>query len=72
MKQQITLKLDGMEGYACAALIQDELLDMPGVSAVRVSFDQEQAVVEFDKDKVNADALIRHVREIGYHATLSY
>jgi copper chaperone CopZ len=72
MKQQITLKLDGMICDACAALIRDELLDTPGVNAVRVSFDQQEAVIEFDKDRVNTDSLIQHVREIGYHATLSY
>ncbi len=72
MKQQITLKLDGMECHACAALIQDELLDMVGVNAVRVSFEQQQAVVEFDKEQTNLDRLIQRVRDIGYHAALSY
>jgi copper chaperone CopZ len=68
MKEQIVLKLDGMSCHACAALIQDELSDAPGVQSAAVSFEQKQAVVQFESDQTTPLELVSVVTNLGYQA----
>ena len=70
MSEQITLKLSGMSCRACAALIQDELLETPGVDTAQVSFEEKQAQVVFERQTVDAQTLIERVTELGYQATV--
>ena len=71
MREYLSLSVSGMTCHACAALIQDELRETPGVTRAEVNFEQRQAVVEFEAERVTASELLARITHLGYQATLS-
>jgi Cu+-exporting ATPase len=74
MSQEIRLSLDGMHCQSCAALIQDELLDAPGVESAFVGFNENLAVVRVDPERAGpnpAEQLRERIEKLGYHAALA-
>jgi copper chaperone CopZ len=68
MSEHLALTLSGMTCQACAALIQDELRDTPGVVRAEVSFERRRAEVEFEAERVAVAELLRRVSKLGYQA----
>ena len=65
----IVLHVDGMHCASCAALIEDVLLEVPGVVGVTVSLDQASALVAVDRAAPpGADSLCALIEEQGYSA----
>lgn len=64
--EQVTLKIDGMTGDYCAAVIRSALLESSGVSAVEIHFKEGNATVTFDPSKVSQSALQEIVENQGY------
>ncbi|GCD77139.1 copper-translocating P-type ATPase [Thermaurantimonas aggregans] len=55
-----------MSCAACAATVEKELRNQPGVKSATVSYASGCAVVEFDEEKTNPDQLRIAVRALGY------
>lgn len=64
MMKTVELKITGMHCDSCAALIDDELADMEGVSARKV--ETGRAIVEFDEKKTGEAAIKRAITDLGY------
>ncbi|MCA0171164.1 heavy-metal-associated domain-containing protein [Bacillus sp. RAR_GA_16] len=64
--EQVTLKIDGMTGDYCAAVIRSALLESDGVSAVEIHCKEGNAEVTFDPSKVSRSALQEIVENQGY------
>lgn len=64
--QNAVLKIDGMDGEACADKITELLSRIAGVSDVRVSLLDGQASVSLDETQVTPHALKRSLELAGY------
>jgi len=63
--------IEGMSCEGCTAQLRDSLRDVPGVSAVRVSYEDKLARVTFAADaKPNDGAVLTAIEELGYEATV--
>ena len=53
----------------CVAKVRKELLEVPGVASATIDFEKDRdlnvAIVEYDADVVNAEALVAKVTAIG-------
>jgi mercuric ion binding protein len=68
--EKVTLKIEGMTAQCCALIIKGALLKTNGVKKASVSFEDAEAVVEFEADKVTVKQLIKAVKESGYKASI--
>jgi Cu+-exporting ATPase len=64
---EVELSVQGMTCGACAAKIQKELNEIPGIEAA-VNYATESAMVAFDADVMSQAAVISAVERIGYSA----
>lgn len=55
-----------MSCAACAATVEKELRNQPGVRSATVSYASGSAVVEFDEESTNPEQLRKAVRALGY------
>ncbi|NOL50098.1 heavy-metal-associated domain-containing protein [Pelistega europaea] len=67
--QTVTLKIDGMTCGGCVKSVSRVLTGIAGVQSADVSREQAQAVVTFDEQATNVDALIEAVEDAGYDAS---
>ncbi len=63
------LAVVGMHCSSCAALIEETLVEQPGVVSAAVDLDAARAVVEYDPGRLGPDDLTATVAEAGYSAT---
>lgn len=63
-----TIKVKGMSCAGCRAGVENALKRVPGVSAVEVSLEAAQAVVEFDEKKAALSELKAAVAKAGFSA----
>jgi len=68
--EKVTLKIEGMTGSCCAPSINDALLKTNGVKKASVSFDDAEAVVEFNAKEVTTEQIIKAVEKAGYKAMI--
>ena len=64
---EVELAVQGMTCGACAAKIQKELNDIPGIEAA-VNYATESAMVAFDGDSVSEATVIKAIEHAGYSA----
>ncbi|SUI58861.1 mercury resistance system periplasmic binding protein MerP [Shewanella baltica] len=64
--QSITLDLPTMNCAMCPITVKKALSRVDGVSSVEVSYEQKEAVVNFDDDKTHAAALVQATTNAGY------
>ena len=63
----VIVPIEGMHCEGCAALVETELLKIPGVESVAVSYPQRQARVKLDRNVLRADdPLVEAVEAMGY------
>lgn len=67
--EKIDLTIEGMHCGACATGIQMLVSQMDGVKSIFVDYDKKQGTVEFDPAKVNKDAIVKSIEELGYKAS---
>ncbi|HJW96855.1 MAG TPA: heavy-metal-associated domain-containing protein [archaeon] len=60
------LSIKGMHCKSCEMLITDGLMEIDGVSKVKVDHAKESGEVEFNPKKTGLKEIIRAVREQGY------
>ncbi len=65
-----TIRVEGMTCGGCVIGVRTALRRMQGVASAEVSYDDQRAVVTFDPQAVNTDALVEAIRKFGYRATL--
>lgn len=68
--QKFTFSIGGMTCVVCAATCRKAIEKLDGVSACNVNFASGKAVVEYDKDKVSIDDIVRAVEKAGYKAVV--
>jgi heavy metal translocating P-type ATPase len=65
-RARIRARIGGLHCSLCTGTIEKALGRQNGVDKVAVSLTHEQALVEYDPQKVTPDALLRTLRDIGY------
>ena len=66
-----TFPIVGMHCASCAKLIERKLARTPGVTEAVVNYGSEQAMVNYDPDRVKEDDLATAVGEAGYKAIIT-
>jgi copper chaperone CopZ len=69
--QTIKVDIEGMTCKACEATIEKVVLDTGAVGSVKVSSDDKNAFIRFDKSKITVEALAKAIATTGYKP-LSY
>ncbi len=64
-EQMVTLSVD-LWCPSCSYSIQRTLAKVPGVLVVKVSYDDQVAVVRFDDDKTGITALTQATADVGF------
>jgi copper chaperone CopZ len=65
------LNIKGMHCESCAVDIKETLESTAGVVQADVSFDDNQAIVEFDEGTVQQSTLVKKIQDLGYQAVIS-
>ena len=65
------LKINDMHCTSCEKVIEAEVMKMPGVKSIKVSYSKETAEMEFDTSKTSRNAIIKTINELGYEARQS-
>lgn len=64
----MTLQVDGMVCSECAKKVEQCLMKLKGVKSVDVSYEENQAEVEYDPKKVTVKKMIDALKKKGYKA----
>ncbi len=64
-EQMVTLSVD-LWCPSCSYIIQRTLAKVPGVLVVKVSYDDQVAIVRFDDDKTGITALTQATADVGF------
>lgn len=67
--QKSEFTIDGMTCESCEEHVTHEILQLEGIGTVDVSYDEGNAVVEFDKNKTNEDEITKAINATGYTVT---
>lgn len=62
----VTLDVKNMSCAACPITVKKALMKVPGVESTTVDFEAGTAVVRFDPDKTNVEALTRATGDAGF------
>ncbi|SDX75631.1 mercuric ion binding protein [Collimonas sp. OK242] len=66
----VTLEVKNMTCELCPITVKKSLEKVTGVSAVTVDFNKKTAIVTYDPDKAQAEALTKATANAGYPSTL--
>jgi P-type Cu2+ transporter len=69
-RSSCTVDVLDMHCAGCAALIEDALKKMPGVSRARVHYATQRARVNFDSSQVSVEQLLHRIEQLGYAADI--
>ena len=69
MPQAVTLEVQNMSCATCPIVVKKSLERVPGVSGVKVDFDRKTAIVTYDPDKAQVDALTKATQNAGFPST---
>ena len=61
--------IEGMHCGSCAVSIEMLFNNQPGVKSVKVSFDNKEAVIEFDDAEFNFKEVEKLINQMGYAMT---
>jgi heavy metal translocating P-type ATPase len=64
--RRLRTRIDGMHCSLCTGTIEQALGGQEGVSDVAVSLTHEQALIEYDPDRIGPDVLVKTLRDVGY------
>ena len=66
LQNTATFNIQGMTcKMGCAKTIEKKLSKLPGVSTATVVFEEEQAIVLYDKEIIDAQSIIKTVSEVS-------
>ena len=66
--KDIKLKIAGMHCTGCSSRLEKVLNNIEGVEKAKVSFEEEEAVITYDKKKVSEKQIIIEIEEAGFKA----
>jgi copper chaperone CopZ len=66
--QTVTLPTSGMHCRSCSMLIEMNVGDLPGVTAVTADSADGTTVVTFDPAATDVDTIVAEIRKAGYDA----
>lgn len=66
MINKISFSVKGMHCKSCSELIEMKLSGVRGIQNVKVSLLEEEAVVAYDTEAINEDAIYAEIRKMGY------
>ena len=66
--KQVKIAIEGMHCTSCAQGIKAMLKRTPGVIAAEVSFEQREAVVEYDPERTAPEKIVGAIEKLGYKA----
>ncbi len=69
--QTVKLSVPTMDCPVCPITIKKALLQVAGVSQAQVNFERKEALVTFDNERAQVDALMRATAGAGYPSTLT-
>jgi len=67
--ETIPLAVKGMTCVSCEKPVKKALKKLPGVSGVKVSYKNGEAVIEYDPEKVTPEQMIDAINKTGYSAS---
>ena len=67
--EKLELHIEGMHCGSCAVGIQMLTSQMDGVKTAEVNYEGKKGIFEFDPAKINKDAIVKAIAELGYTAT---
>ncbi len=65
----VTLNVGGMVCPTCAALLEKNLSQIPGVRRAEVSFEKKQATLDYDPRMVDPSRFTKAITDVGYKVT---
>ncbi len=68
MTEIAVLSVEGMHCQACVARVEKALSSLPGVSAVEVSLERNQARATYEPSRARTADLVKAIEEAGYKA----
>lgn len=66
----LQIQVQGMSCQSCVKTIQDQMLELPGVSSVQVSLRENSAVIVFQPLLVSQEELREKIEDLGFEAAL--
>jgi mercuric ion binding protein len=66
----VTFRVDGMTCGGCVIGVRKVLTRLDGVKKADVSYQQQRAVVTYDRAKVTVEQMIAAIKTLGYKATV--
>lgn len=66
--KDIKLKIEGMHCTGCSSRLEKALNNIEGVEKAKVSFEEEEAVITYDNEKVSEKQIIIEIEEAGFRA----
>ena len=66
MLKRAKIKIDGMSCQHCVKTVTDAMVDLDGVSQVKVNLKKGEAKIKFDKDRLDLEQLKTAVVTAGF------
>lgn len=66
--ERVKIAVEGMHCTSCAQGIKAMLKRTPGVVSAEVSFEQKEAIVEYDSSRTSAEKVVEAINNMGYKA----
>ncbi|XP_014781705.1 copper-transporting ATPase 1 isoform X2 [Octopus bimaculoides] len=65
------IQIDGMTCQSCVRTIESELSKFPGVDFISVSLEEKRAIIRYDQQVTNPQALRNKIDDMGFEAALT-
>ncbi len=62
----VKINTSGMHCESCEQLVQESVLELPGIKKVKASHKKAVVEVSFDKTKTTLDDIKKAIKEAGY------
>ncbi|NWY11573.1 ATP7B ATPase, partial [Aphelocoma coerulescens] len=66
----VKLRVEGMTCQSCVTSIEGKIRKLHGVAKIKVSLDNQEAIVAYHPYIIQPDALKRHISDLGYDCTI--
>ncbi|NWW24139.1 ATP7B ATPase, partial [Falcunculus frontatus] len=66
----VKLRVEGMTCQSCATSIEGKIRKLHGVAKIKVSLDNQEAIIAYHPYVIQPDDLRRHISDLGYDCTI--
>ena len=71
MTKTVVIKIGGMKNKYCLSTIQVKMSDIKSVKDIKISLDDEKAVIEYYHDTTDPQELCQIIKNLGYKASIA-